>query len=271
MMNNSNKPNLTQQEKEEVLSAALKKFGFLFPETEKEIEDFENIFGSTEIDLPADLCKGDFIIEALQQPSKKEVKNVPEAKVVPFEKPSNVDYYRRTLLAAEIVHELQTEMTLGHLKVQKLIFLAQKTEQLDLPVNFLKQAMGPYDPRLMRSIDKQLLIKKWFQFLPSEKLKYKPLECAGQHKDAFNKYYGNEKEKIHWLIDTFRKVKSNRVEIIATLFACWEELLNEGKEASNDNLSTKFFAWSTLKQKFNKEDVIKEIPWMIDNKLFPKN
>ncbi|MEJ0103136.1 MAG: hypothetical protein WDO19_11505 [Bacteroidota bacterium] len=134
---------------------------------------------------------------------------------------------------------------MGHVKLQKLIFLAQRTENIDLPVNFLKQAMGPYDPVMMRSIDKQLSVKKWFQFAPKEKLKYQPLEKVGEHKTDFEKFYGSEKEKISWLISTFRKVKTGRVEIIATLFACWEELLQERKEATENNLITKFFAWSS--------------------------
>src|SRR4051812_32594249 len=86
-----------------------------------------------------------------------------KANLAPVKAITNVDYYRRTLLAAEIIHSLHGEMTLGHLKLQKLIYLAQRTEHINLPVNFLKQAMGPYDPRLMRSIDKQLLEKKWFK------------------------------------------------------------------------------------------------------------
>lgn len=273
MANNSNKKNLDPRKNEEVLCAALKKFGFLFPENEMEIQQFEKVFGNTEIDLPPDLSDGQFLLKALASSEPNETipaKALKEKKVISIKSsPSNVDYYRRTLLAAEIVHELHQEMTLGHVKLQKLIFLAQRTENIDLPVNFLKQAMGPYDPVMMRSIDKQLCVKKWFQFAPKEKLKYQPLEKVGEHKTDFEKFYESEKEKISWLISTFKKVKTSRVEIIVTLFACWEELLQEKKEATEINLIAKFFAWSSDKQKFNKLDVQKEIPWMIENNLVP--
>lgn len=283
MANKSNKKNSNPEEQEEVLCAALKKFGFVFPTTPSEVAQFEEVFGNTEIDLPEELQDGQFLTDALSpavpdKPAavKKPVRAVKKIaagkKITPVSSepaPTNIDYYRRTLLAAEIVFELQHEMTLGHVKLQKLIFLSQRTENIRLPVNFLKQAMGPYDPRMMRSIDKQLLEKKWFQFLPAEKLKYKPLEKAGQHKTDYERFYGTEKEKISWLIDTFKKVKTDRVEIIATLFACWEELLTEKLDASEDNLITRFFLWSTDKQKFSKQQVLTEIPWMIENNLIP--
>ncbi len=46
------------------------------------------------------------------------VEEKPKGKVIEL-KPTNVDYYRRTVLAAEIVWQLHKEPTLGHLKLQK--------------------------------------------------------------------------------------------------------------------------------------------------------
>jgi hypothetical protein len=281
MANKSNKKNSNPKKQEEVLCAALKKFGFVFPTTLSEVEQFEEIFGNTEIDLPEELQDGQFLTDTLgpvapdEPPAKKKPrvtaeKAATETKVIPISStPTNVDYYRRTLLAAEIVCELHKEMTLGHVKLQKLIFLSQRTENIRLPVNFLKQAMGPYDPQMMRSIDKQLVEKKWFQFLPKEKLKYQPLEKAGQHKTDYERFFSGEKDKISWLIETFKKAKTDRVEIIATLFACWEELLKEKREVSDDSLMTQFFLWSPDKQKFTERQVKTEIPWMIENNLVP--
>ena len=268
MTDHSENNNLSQSGKEEVLYAALKKFGFLFPKTEQEINQFEEVFGSTEIELPSHLADGDFLFE--EEVPVVETPKSSGAKVIPIiTKPLPVDYYKRTLLAAEIVHELHGEMTLGHVKLQKLIFLSQRTEKMAIPVNFLKQAMGPYDPQMMRSIDKQLALKKWFEFRKDQKFKYQPLPNAGQHKADFEKYFTREKEKIHWLIDTFKKVKTDRVEIIATLFGCWEELLTSSNTITDTNLISHFFAWSADKIKFTEIAVKNELAWMKENKLHP--
>jgi type I restriction enzyme, S subunit len=249
----------------------LKDNGFLLPTTDEDIIKYEKMFGNTDIILPEEVDSPNFIFEnhrkAFIRQKEKTIKN--SAKIVNLDKPSNVDYYKRTVLAAEIVYELHKEWAFGHLKLQKLIYLALRIEKIQLPVNFLKQAMGPYDNQLMRSIDKQLLSKKWFEFKQTESLKYQPLENAGQHKKDFEKYFGHQKDKIYWLIEIFRKVKSDRIEIITTLFACWEEILNEKEKVTDDILLEKFFNWSEFKEKFSKESVLKEIPWMIDNSLIP--
>ncbi|MEJ0103137.1 MAG: hypothetical protein WDO19_11510 [Bacteroidota bacterium] len=106
MANNSNKENLDPQKKEEVLCAALKKFGFLFPENEKEVQQFEEVFGNTEIDLPPDLSDGQFLLKALagEEPAETvPTKSLKENKVISVKSsPSNVDYYRRTLLQQKL-------------------------------------------------------------------------------------------------------------------------------------------------------------------------
>ena len=135
----------------------------------------------------------------------------PKGKVIEL-KPTNVDYYRRTVLAAEIVWQLHKEPTLGHLKLQKLIYLCQKSADMQLPTNFLRQAMGPYDNRLMRSIDKQLKEKKWFEYKQDQILKYQPLEKAGQHHNDFLKYFSAESEGIQFIIDKFRNVLSVKLK-----------------------------------------------------------
>jgi hypothetical protein len=252
------------------LTTLLKEGGFVLPTTEEEIVKHEEKFGSTDVILPEEIDSPDFIFENVpkQIGAKKDKSLKTKAKVISIE-PTNVDYYRRTVLAAEIVYQLHKEMAFGHLKLQKLIYMAQRVENISLPVNFLKQAMGPYDNQMMRSIDKQLKIKKWFEFQSTEKLKYKPLENAGQHKNDFQKYYSTHQEKINWLIEIFRKTKSPTIEIIATLFACWEELNSENKIVTDDNLLEKFYGWSEFKEKYQKGEVIKQKNWMIANSLIP--
>ncbi len=92
---------------------------------------------------------------------------------------------------------------------------------MQLPTNFLQQAAGPYDPKMARSIDKQLKDKKWFLYQREETLKYAPLEDAGKHRADFEQYFSQQKEGIHTLINLFRKAKSDQMEIVATLYACW--------------------------------------------------
>lgn len=215
--------------------------------------------------------------EALQ-PKDKEVvlplvaedrEEYSKTKVVEL-KPTNVDYYKRSVLAAELVWQLHKEPTLGHLKLQKLIYLCQKTSEMQLPTNFLRQAMGPYDNRLMRSIDKQFLEKKWFSYNKQSSLKYLPLEKAGEHQKDFLNYFSNEQENIQFLIDKFRKAKSDSIEIVATLYACIERILEEKSIFSEGLLIKYFYEWSDEKKKFSEIEVKEKFAKMIKTGIIPK-
>jgi len=182
---------------------------------------------------------------------------------------TNVDYYKRIVLAAEIVWQLHKQPTLGHLKLQKLIYLAQQANNMNLPTNFLQQAAGPYDPRMARSIDKQLKKKNWFEYNENGFFNYKPLVNAGEHREDFDKYFSEEKEDIQYLINTFKKAKSSSVEIAATLYACWKELLENEESFSEELLIEKFYSWSDEKAKYEEERLKKAISWMREKGIVP--
>lgn len=185
-------------------------------------------------------------------------------------KNKQADYYKRTLLAAEIVDQLHKEPTFGHLKLQKMIFLCQKTQGMELPTNFLQQAAGPYDPQMARSLDTQLKEKQWYDYNGQATLKYQPLDAAGAHKDDYQKYFQSELDGIKRLIGLFRTKKSNEIEAVATLYACWEEILNSGVLFSKETLIEKFFAWSAEKRKFSERQVSQVITWMEKQGIYPK-
>ncbi|MGQ7945065.1 restriction endonuclease subunit S [Flavobacterium sp. WC2509] len=204
-----------------------------------------------------------------EKTEKKIIEKVKKAKTTAI-KLNPVDVYKRTLLAAEIVFQLKDTYTLGHLKLQKMLFLCQELENMALPMNFLKQAMGPYDNQLARSLDKQFVTKKWFIYQKAEALKFKPLENCGKHKDDFNKYFEDQLEGINYIIKKFTIFTSTQIEAVATLYACWKETI-ENNELINDKLIiTKFYNWSKEKEKFKEENLVKALAWMRKNGIEPK-
>lgn len=193
------------------------------------------------------------------------------AKQAPKKKIHHVEYYKRTLLAAEIVWQLHRQPTLGHLKLQKLIYLCQESGNMQLPTNFLQQAAGPYDPQMARSIDKQLKTKKWFAYRKNELLKYEPLEKAGGHQTDFKKYYAKDINNIQKVIELFRTAKSDQIEIVATLYACWKKIILEKVIFSENLLIRRFYEWSEEKSKYPESRVKKAVEWMREKGIVPVN
>jgi len=90
------------------------------------------------------------------------------------------------------------------------------------------------------------------------------IENAGEHRTDFDKYFAQQKEGIHTLINLFRKTKSDKIEIIATLYACRERLLQEGADISNEHLIGRFYQWSEEKAKYPHECLATVIEWMVE-------
>ena len=97
--------------------------GFGLPENEIEIKAFDESFRNYRFEADETKINSEEILKNLR----------------PKIKPTNIDFHRRTVLAAEIVFKLHKENTLGHLKLQKLIYLCQHSAQMNLHTNFLKQ------------------------------------------------------------------------------------------------------------------------------------
>ncbi|MFW1889492.1 restriction endonuclease subunit S [Acinetobacter johnsonii] len=173
-------------------------------------------------------------------------------------------------LAAEITFQLHTEPTFGHLKLQKLIYLCQQLKHMDLAADFRQHAAGPYDPVMARYLDREFKNREWFSYDPKRDLKYKPLSKCNDHRSAFNKYFAKEVLDIYELIGLFRTSKSDHIEIVTTLFACWLRLLEKKLPVTEEQLMKDFYAWSEDKKKFSKTEVLNGLVWMKHNSIVPR-
>ncbi len=172
-------------------------------------------------------------------------------------------------LAAEITFQLHTEPTFGHLKLQKLIYLCQQLKHMDLAADFKQHAAGPYDPVMARYLDKEFKDHEWFSYDPKRDLKYKPLSRCNDHRTAFNKYFAKDVSEIYDLIGLFRTSKSDHIEIVATLFACWLRLLEKKQTVTEEQLLKDFYAWSDEKKEFSQNEVLNGLKWMKQNSIVP--
>jgi hypothetical protein len=129
--------------------------------------------------------------------------------------------------------------------------------------------MGPYDNRLMRSIDKKFKENKWFSYHPREYVKYQPLEKYGGHKVWYERYFNQQLSAIDYIINKFRKTKTRNIELIATIFACWIEIIDENQLLTDEILVYKFYKWHPDKSKFNKDEILQAITLMKNDGFHP--
>ncbi len=214
------------------------------------------------VDIEKFVCKGLKKIEALQK--KKDTQN------------SKSLFFKRVVLAADIVYNLYNERTFGHVKFQKLMYLCEQASNMELTVRYTKQAAGPFDWRFMHSVDKEFKRLKWFDVEIKQENGYKNYiysfgENVESYKPYFNNYYNDSKDSIKWLIETFRKPPTKKVELVATIYSCLDELIKNKEVFTSALLIERVFKWSEeKKKKFTSEDILKAHKWMNQNSLIPK-
>lgn len=184
-------------------------------------------------------------------------------------------YFKRAVLAAEIVNELKDEITFGRVKFQKIVYLCENVTQMKLSVNrYKKFAAGPFDNKFMHSINEEFKKQKWFDFelvkdgnysVP----KYFELEKSDKYKEYYYRYFSEQDESIQRVISLFRKEKTRFAELIATLFYCWKEIIDEDEMFSFELICEKFYTWAEEKKKFTKREISSGIDWMESKNLTP--
>ncbi|MCD6404685.1 MAG: restriction endonuclease subunit S, partial [Planctomycetes bacterium] len=177
-----------------------------------------------------------------------------------------------SVFAAEIVHRLHAEPTFGHVKFEKLIFLCEKRCGVDTGSTYYRQAAGPYDNRALRSIDGQMKKQKWYAARKIQgRYQYVPLAKAGGQKTYFSRYFADIEEEFSNIIEMFRKLDTERCEIVVTLYSAWEDLLANDEEASEDSIVEQVLHhWHPSKQRIGKDRWYSAIGWMKEKGFVPK-
>lgn len=233
--------------------------GLTFPENKEELKTFDKVNENYSYTLKEEAIDPFLILKEIKAEYKTE-----------HSRATNIDYHKRTVLAAEIVYQLKGDVTLGHLKLQKVMYLCQNTTNMALHTNFLQQAMGPYDPVLMRSIDIQFKKREWFEFKHDSYPKYIPLAKCGEHREWYTKYFNDQLVEIESLIKILRNLNTNQVELVATIYACWQRAIKNKFIISDQLLITAVYNWhESKKDKFSETQIINAKEWMNEKGIYP--
>ena len=263
------------------LTTLLKEDGFVLPTTEEEITKYEEKFGATEIILPEEIDKPDFLFQSKVKSITNQKVKAPQnkARVISIgnkkakaNKTHKNDYFKKLVLAAEIANQLHSEPTFGHTKFVKVEYLCVQVCNMQLSMNHGKYAAGPLDPKHMYSVDAEFKKRKWFTITRrhgSHGYKYSPGDNIDEYKRYFSRYYENQLPFINRVIDLFRKADSNFCEKVATLYFVWKENLTAGKQVSDDLLIAEFYQWSEGKGRFTRSELTEALYWMRSNEIVP--
>ncbi len=181
-------------------------------------------------------------------------------------------YFRRAVLAAKIAQEYHMERSFGAVKFQKLVYLAEQTSAMNFASSYIKQAAGPMDNKFIHSIKGEFERQGWFTVSKVgeyNKWVFTPGVNVAAYEAYYLNYFETEIDNIQFLIDSFRSWKSEKVELVATIFSCWSELIRSKSLINDAILIDKFYSFHKAKSKFTKDEIVNAIRWMEENDIYP--
>ena len=85
----------------------------------------------------------------------------------------------------------------------------------------------------------------------------------------YQEKFASKKEAIEKLLETLSKESWTKNEIIATLYAVWNNRLIRNKKITEEDLTKDFFDWSEHKAIYSKEQVKQGLNWMKEKGIIP--
>ncbi|MBT2185548.1 hypothetical protein [Sphingobium nicotianae] len=182
---------------------------------------------------------------------------------------------RRLALAGNIVKSLHDDRNFGRTKLAKVFYVADRHENLGLETEYLREAAGPLDQRALynKKFGVEALGQKHQLFRSVNRgrmVRYEPLPKLDKI-DAFaREQLGEKLDKIDRIIDLMRPLTTDQAEIVATLYACWNDLIGEGAQPSDCLIIDDFHRnWHPKKARFSDARLGSALDWMRQHDLVP--
>ncbi|MBC5837808.1 restriction endonuclease subunit S [Flavobacterium muglaense] len=178
----------------------------------------------------------------------------------------------KTILAAHIVNICNTR-DFGRVKFQKLLFLVEYFCKIDFESKYVKKAAGPYDYQLIKQIEQDFNRMNFFKVeqdkSDNHRVTYTPRSASSEINGFFLENFSDESLKINAFLMKMRPLSWSECEIVATIFAVWNNRLIKKELVTDELLFNDFMAWSSRKSDLAK-DFYKKLFWMKEEKIIPE-
>nr|WP_246836739.1 restriction endonuclease subunit S [Leptospira kmetyi] len=193
-----------------------------------------------------------------------------KTKTVLSSKKEEQSFLKRKILGSYIINHSLDDSQFGDVKFEKLLHLS---EYLILKRNFgqhyIQKVAGPYDNKFTIPFFQQIEKDRWFRRLKKERQFH--FQQGDKHESSTKTYnYFSEEElgAVQSLIQLFKKAKYEKVEIVSTLYAVWNNRIIKGEPIEDKLLKEDFLNWDPQKTKFE-DRLDKALAWMREKNLVP--
>ncbi|WP_441001158.1 restriction endonuclease subunit S [Fodinibius sp. SL11] len=187
-----------------------------------------------------------------------------------------ISSWDKFVLAMEIIKRMQDNQHFGRIMLVKILFLVEYHLRVKgFNSNYNRWDHGPFDNQLINSVEYNLKKDGWIN-IESEESKnydqkvYTPTHKAYEKSHYFKNSWGELDDEIEQILSIFNDANSTQAEIIATVYAAYNDLLIEGKEPSEDKVLDEILNnWHPNKKKISEERWRSAYRWIKEKELLP--
>ena len=182
-------------------------------------------------------------------------------------------FIKRKMLGTYIINQSLDDDKFGDVKFQKLFYLSECfVIKRNFGQKYYVKAAGPYDNHFTFNFYDQVTKAGWFDIQKNVVSNVQTKITAGKNNDKSRKNYGyfsaEELAKVDALINYFKKSDYEQPEIIATLYAVWNNRKKKQEPITDELLKEDFLNWDKKKLKY-KDRLDNALNWMRKKGIVP--
>ena len=160
----------------------------------------------------------------------------------------------------------------GRVKLEKMLYTTEYYLGFNFDTEYVRKSAGPLDSSLY---DCEAIISKrnkWYNISTSKYgVSYTDAKDKEKYKTYYKKYFAEYDAEIDRIINIFIDYSTDQAEIIATLFAAWNDAIIDKKQFTDEDIVNDVLNnWHESKTRFSKDVWLRAMNEMRKNNLVPK-
>ena len=193
-----------------------------------------------------------------------------ESKVIDL-KTRRCNSSEKAILAGHIINLTNSE-DFGRVKFQKLLYLIEHLCKLDLNSYYQRKVAGPHDGELLSEIESTLEHHRFYKIRQSNernhRVSYTALSYASELEDLYKENFISESSELDELLSKFKNSTWEQCEIVATLYAVWNNRIIRQEQITDELLKQDFLNWDKKKIKYQ-DRLEGALEWMKRKMIIP--
>ncbi len=183
---------------------------------------------------------------------------------------TNKPRFAQAVLMSRILDKCRKKM--GRVKLEKMLYTIESSIGFDFDTEYAREAAGPLDGSIYECEGIVSRRNKWFTVHTSRYgVSYKPAKDSGKYKKYYDKYFADHDSEIERIIGVFVDYDADQAEIVATLFAAWNDFIIDRKPVTDEALADEVLNnWNDSKKRFSRDVWLCAIQQMRQNNIVPK-